>query len=77
MPEGYVDILEASRILGIHPNTLHLLIRKRRIPGVIKPFGLKWLIDKEKLQIFASNYNPKSYGRSGKKPWKWMESALR
>ena len=74
IPEGYVDVLEAARILKIHPMTLRRWISRQRVPGVIKVFG-KYLIRKVELEQFAANYDGR-IGRHRRKPWSWIEKAL-
>ena len=53
--ENYLDVLEASKILGVHPETVKRLIREGKLPAT--KFGNKWLIDKERLFAFAAVYN--------------------
>ena len=56
------DRREAARELGIHPQSLRRLIKQQKIPA--KMFAGKYLIERDKLEMFKSNYDP----RSGRKP---------
>ena len=71
IPEGYVDILEAARMLGIHPQSVRRLIKRGIIPASLLLIGegesKKWFIKKRDLEKFAANYNPQP-GKYGK-PW--------
>ena len=58
----YLDLVEAARELGIHPQSLRRLIKQRRVPAVL--FAGKYLIERDKLEMFKSNYDP----RPGRKP---------
>lgn len=60
MFENYVDVLEASRILKVHPETVKRLIREGKLPAT--KFGNKWIMDRERLLVFASTY----IGRRGR-----------
>jgi excisionase family DNA binding protein len=55
--ENYLNVLEASRRLEVHPETVKRLCRQGDIPAI--KFGNIWLIDKDKLEVFAGTYNPK------------------
>jgi excisionase family DNA binding protein len=59
--ENYVDILEASRGLRVHPETLRRLCRQGDLPAV--KFRNTWLIDKDKLEVFAAIYTPRRGGK--------------
>ena len=48
--------------LGIHPQSLRRLIKQRKVPAVL--FAGKYLIQRDKLEMFKSNYDP----RPGRKP---------
>lgn len=60
MFENYVDVAETSKILKVHPETVKRLIREKKLPAT--KFANKWIIEKERLQMFASSYN----GRPGR-----------
>jgi excisionase family DNA binding protein len=55
--EKYVDVLEASRVLNIHPESVRRLIRQGKLPGI--RFSNKWLIERDVLEQFASHYDPR------------------
>jgi len=59
--DAYVDVLEASVRLSIHPDSVRRLIRQGKIPAI--KFSNKWLIRKDELEQFAIYYDP----RPGKK----------
>ena len=58
----YLDLVEAARELGIHPQSLRRLIKQARVPAVL--FAGKYLIERDKLEMFKANYDP----RPGHKP---------
>ncbi len=60
MFENYVDVIEASRILGVHPETVKRLIREGKLTAT--KFGNKWIIERDRLQMFADTYD----GRRGR-----------
>lgn len=60
--EDYLDLVEAARELGIHPQSLRRLIKQKRVPAVM--FAGKYLIERDKLEMFKANYDP----RPGRKP---------
>lgn len=60
--DNYLDLVEAARELNIHPQSLRRLIKQRKVPALI--FAGKYLIERDKLQMFKSNYDP----RPGRKP---------
>ena len=55
--ENWLDIVEAARELGIHPQSIRRLIKQQRLPA--RMYGGKYLIDRDQLQIFKANYNPR------------------
>ena len=55
--DDYLDLVQASREIGIHPQSLRRLIKKNRIPATM--FAGKYLIKRDKLAIFKSNYDPR------------------
>lgn len=58
----HVDLVEAAQALGIHPQSLRRLIKADKIPARL--FAGKYLIEREKLEIFKVHYDP----RPGRKP---------
>ena len=60
--DNYLDLVEAARILRIHPQSLRRLIKQRKVPAVL--FAGKYLIERDKLEMFKANYDP----RPGRKP---------
>ena len=57
---GYMSIIEAANILGIHPGTLKRLCREGKLAAEKVHNG--WLIHNEALHSFAERYN----GRRGR-----------
>ena len=49
-------------MLGIHPQSLRRLIKAGKMPARL--FAGKYLIERDKLEMFKSNYDP----RPGRKP---------
>jgi excisionase family DNA binding protein len=60
--DNYLDLVEAARELNIHPQSLRRLIKQKKIPATL--FAGKYLIERDKLEMFKSNYDP----RPGRKP---------
>jgi excisionase family DNA binding protein len=60
--ENYLDLVEAARVLSIHPQSLRRLIKQGKVPAVL--FAGKYLIERDKIEMFKSNYDP----RPGRKP---------
>ena len=60
MFENYVDVTEASKVLRVHPETVKRLIREGKLPAT--KFGNKWVIERDRLQVFANTYD----GRRGR-----------
>jgi len=60
--EDYLDLVDAARVLNIHPQSLRRLIKQKKVPAVI--FAGKYLIQRDKLEMFKANYDP----RPGRKP---------
>ena len=48
--DNYLDLVEAARVLGIHPQSLRRLIKQKKVPAVL--FAGKYLIERDKLEIF-------------------------
>ena len=57
MLENYVDVMEASKILDVHPETVKRLIREGKLTAT--KFGNKWIMEYERLQAFANTYDGK------------------
>ena len=55
MLENYVDVIEASKILDVHPETVKRLIREGKLAAI--KFGNKWIMERERLQMFAATYD--------------------
>lgn len=53
--DKFVDVLEASRELGVHPESVRRLVRQERLPGY--KYANKWLIRKDVLEQFARTYD--------------------
>jgi excisionase family DNA binding protein len=60
--ENYLDLVEAARVLQIHPQSLRRLIKQGKMPATL--FAGKYLIERDKLEMFKANYDP----RPGRKP---------
>jgi excisionase family DNA binding protein len=61
---GYLTLLEAAQVLGIHPDSLRKLAVANRIPGSRKWRGRQWLFERATLQQFAQTYR----GARGRPP---------
>jgi len=55
--DDYLDLVDAARVLNIHPQSLRRLIKQKKVPAVL--FAGKYLIERDKLQMFKSNYDPR------------------
>ena len=55
MLENYVDVIEASKILDVHPETVKRLIREGKLDAI--KFGNKWIMERVCLQMFAATYD--------------------
>ncbi len=55
--DNYLDLVDAARILGIHPQSLRRLIKQKKVPAVL--FAGKYLIERSALQQFKSTYDPR------------------
>ena len=60
--DNFLDLVEASRELQIHPQSLRRLTKQKKIPAMM--FAGKYLIERDKLEMFKANYDP----RPGRKP---------
>lgn len=54
--DRYVDLIEGSKILKIHRESLRRLIKKRKLEGKYLKFRGKYLIDREELLKFKETY---------------------
>lgn len=55
MLENYIDVIEASKILDIHPETVKRLIREGKLTAT--KFGNKWIMERDRLLMFANTYD--------------------
>ena len=55
MLENYIDVIEASKILDIHPETVKRLIREGKLTAT--KFGNKWIMERDRLRAFANTYH--------------------
>ena len=55
MFENYVDVMQASKILDVHPETVKRLIREGKLTAT--KFGNTWIMERDRLQVFASTYD--------------------
>ena len=55
--DSYLDLVEAARLLGIHPQSLRRLIKQQKVPAML--FAGKYLIVRDKLEMFKHNYDPR------------------
>jgi excisionase family DNA binding protein len=60
MLDNYLDVYEAAKVLKVHPETVKRLIRDGKLPAT--KFGNKWLVEKDRLAVFAGSYT----GRIGR-----------
>ncbi len=61
--DNYLDLVEAARTLGIHPQSLRRLIKQKKVPALL--FAGKYLIERDKLWFF--------FGESAKPDSTWYE----
>ena len=54
MLENYVDFMEASKILDVHPETVKRLIREGKLTAT--KFENKWIMELDRLRVFANSY---------------------
>ena len=55
--DAYIDAMDASARLGIHPESVKRLIRQGKIPA--RKIANKWFIRRDILEQFASRYDPR------------------
>ena len=53
--DNYLDLVEAARVLSIHPQSLRRLIKQKKMPAIL--FACKYLIERDKLEMFKANYD--------------------
>ena len=56
MFDNYLNVIEASRRLRVHPETVKRLCRQGDLPA--SKIHNTWLINKDTLDNFAGRYNP-------------------
>ena len=54
--DSYFDVIEASRRLKVHPETVKRLCRQGDLPAA--KIHNTWLINRDVLDNFAGTYNP-------------------
>jgi len=59
--DSYLNVIEASRRLKIHPETVKRLCRQGDIPA--SKIHNTWLINRDILDNFAGTYNPQRGAR--------------
>jgi len=59
--DDYFTVIEASRRLGVHPETVKRLCRQKDLPAV--KIHNTWLINRDTLENFAGTYSPKRGAR--------------
>jgi hypothetical protein len=52
-----MDLVDAAKFLGIHPQSLRRLIKQDKVPATL--FAGKYLIERDHLYQFKSTYDPK------------------
>ena len=55
--DNYLDLIDAAGELCIHPQSLRRLIKQKKVPATL--FAGKYLIERDKLEMFKSNYDPR------------------
>jgi len=55
--DDYFNVIEASRRLKVHPETVKRLCRQGDLPAI--KIHNTWLISRDTLDNFAAVYNPK------------------
>ena len=56
--DGYVNVREAARQIGIHEESLRRLLRLGSPPGV--KIGSQWFIRREQLALFVATYDTRT-----------------
>ena len=52
MFENYGDVIEASKLLGVHPKTVKLLIREGKLTAT--RFRDKWIMERDRLEVLPA-----------------------
>ena len=55
MLENHIDVIEASKILDVHPKKVKCLIREGK--GTATKFGNKWIMEQDRLRAFVNTYD--------------------
>jgi excisionase family DNA binding protein len=55
--DNYLDLVDAARVLNIHPQSLRRLIKQKKVPATL--FAGKYLIERTSLEQFKSSYDPR------------------
>jgi len=55
--ENLLDINEVAQEIGIHPQSVRRLIKQNELPA--RYHRGKYFIDRDQLQMFKANYNPR------------------
>ena len=61
MLDDYFTVIEASRRLRVHPETVKRLCRQKDLPAI--KIHNTWLINRDTLENFAGTYSPKRGAR--------------
>ena len=59
--DSYFNVIEASRCLRVHPETVKRLCRQGDLPAI--KIHNTWLISRDTLENFAGTYSPKRGAR--------------
>ena len=59
--DSYLNVIEASRHLKVHPETVKRLCRQGDLPAV--KIHNTWLINRDTLDNFAGTYDPRRGAR--------------
>ena len=59
--DNYLNVIEASRQLKVHPETVKRLCRQGDLPAV--KIHNTWLINRDTLDNFAGTYDPRRGAR--------------
>jgi len=59
--DNYLNVIEASRHLKVHPETVKRLCRQGDLPAV--KIHNTWLINRDTLDNFAGTYDPRRGAR--------------
>ena len=60
MLKNYVGVIEAAKILDVHPEIVERLIPEGKLTAT--KFGNKWIMEVDRLRVFANTYD----GRRGR-----------